>query len=220
MFPLYSNSNVILARYLMAKRIQNIYYNLLIQSLMKHCKVFVLRIDVALPPEIVLSAISVFTHRYIEIERRAGNDPLYLTVREISLEGRIHHHLLLFFNGNRTRCSYQHFLNARTVLENITSLYGYGPGHIDECNRGHRNGIMIERNTISYDDLFEVLRQSSYLAKTESKETTPGKSYFYSKVPIVQLTDEDITRNFQALFPNLIFGIGTQWFQFSDKTFF
>lgn len=212
MIQLYSNNNVILARYLMATRIQNIYYNLLIQSLTKHCKVFVLRIDVALPPEIVLSTISDFTHRYIEIERRAGNDPLYLTVREISLEGRIHHHLLLFFNGNRTRCSYQHFLNARTILANITSHYGYGPGHIDECNRGHRNGIMIERNTRSYDDLFEVLRQSSYLAKTESKETTPGKSFFYSKVPIVQLTDEDITRNFQALFPNLIFGIGSQWY--------
>ena len=39
-----SNGSVFLD-YEMSVRIQNIYYNLLIQALQKHCKVFVLRMD-------------------------------------------------------------------------------------------------------------------------------------------------------------------------------
>ena len=63
-----SNENVFLD-YEMSVRIQNIYYNLLIQALQKHCKVFVLRIDIHIPQEIVLQVISDFNHRFIEKER-------------------------------------------------------------------------------------------------------------------------------------------------------
>ena len=201
-----SNESVFLD-YEMFIRIQNIYHNLLIQALQKHCRVFVLRIDVHIPQDIVLQVISDFNHRFIEKEKIAGYDPLYIVVREISFGKRIHHHMALFLDGNRTNNPYQHYENARIVLRNTCGLYG----EIVECNDKLRNGIMIERNTASYNDLFEVLRQLSYLAKKIQKDNVPGKTFFYSKVPILPLGNEDITRCFQSLFPNLTFGM-TNWY--------
>jgi hypothetical protein len=113
----------------------------------------------------------------------------------------------LSLDGNKTNNPYQHFQNARIVLGKICGSYGC----INECNDGHRNGIMLERNTATYNDLFEALIQFSYLAKIKTKEDVPGKTFFYSKVPILPLRNEDISRCFQTLFPNLTFGI-TTWY--------
>ena len=71
---------------------------------------------------------------------------------------------------------------------------------------------MIDRNSTTYNNLYEVLRQISYLAKKTQKDNVPGKSFFYSKVPILPLSDDDITRVFQSLFPYLTFGTGTHWY--------
>ena len=191
----------------MSRRIQNIYYNLLIHALQRHCKVFVMRIDIHLPQEMDQCVIMDFNHRFIEKEKNAGYDPLYIMVREYSSEKHIHYHMGLFLDGNRTNNPYQHFQNARIVLGNICGSYGC----INECNDGHRNGIMLERNTATYNDLFEALIQFSYLEKNKTKEDVPGKTFFYSKVPIIPLSNEDISRSFQSLFPNLTFGM-TNWY--------
>ena len=191
----------------MSRRIQNIYYNLLIHALQRHCKVFVMRMDIHLPQEMDQSLIMDFNHRFIEKEKNTGYDPLYIMVREYSSEKHIHYHMGLFLDGNRTNNPYQHFQNARIVLGNICGSYGC----INECNDGHRNGIMIERNTATYNDLFEALIQFSYLAKKKTKEDVPGKTFFYSKVPILPLRNEDISGCFQTLFPNLTFGM-TNWY--------
>ena len=79
------NGSVFLG-YEMDVRIQNIYYNLLILSLQRHCKVFVLRMDVHLPQDMNQCAIMIFNHRFIEKEKNAGYDPLYIMVRELSSE--------------------------------------------------------------------------------------------------------------------------------------
>ena len=209
------NGSVFLG-YEMDVRIQNIYYNLLILSLQRHCKVFVLRMDVHLPQDMNQCAIMDFNHRFIEKEKNAGYDPLYIMVRELSSEKKIHYHMVLFLDGNKTNNPYQHFQNARIVLGNICGSYGC----INECNDGHRNGIMLERNMTPYSELYEVLRQISYLAKTDQKQDVPGKTFFYSKIPILPLNNEDITRCFQLLFPNLSFGTGTQWYLcLADKDF-
>ena len=191
----------------MDTRIQNIYYNLLILSLQRHCKVFVMRMDIHLPKEMFQGVIMDFNHRFIEKEKNAGYDPLYIMVRELSSEKKIHYHMALFLDGNKTNNPYQHFQNARLVLGNICGAYGC----INECNDGHRNGIMLERNITPYNDLCEVLCQISYLAKTNTKEDVPGKTFFYSKVPILPLRNEDISRYLQSLFPNLTFGM-TNWY--------
>ena len=202
-----SNENVFLD-YEMSVRIQNIYYNLLIQALQKHCKVFVLRMDIHIPQELVLQTISDFNHRFIEKEKIAGYDPLYIVAREISFGKRIHHHMALFLDGTKTNNPYQHFENARIVLRNYCGSYG----EINECNDNLKNGIMIDRNSTTYNNLYEVLRQISYLAKKTQKDNVPGKSFFYSKVPILSISDDDITRAFQSLFPYLTLGTGTQWY--------
>ena len=210
-----SNENVFLD-YEMSVRIQNIYYNLLIQALQKHCKVFVLRMDVHIPQELVLQIISDFNHRFIEKEKIAGYDPLYIVAREISFGKRIHHHMALFLDGNKTNHPYQHFENARIVLRNYCGSYG----EINECSDNLRNGIMIDRNSTTYNNLYEVLRQISYLAKKTQKDNVPGKTFFYSKVQIIPLGEEDITMYFQSLFPHLTFGPGTQWYSsLFDKSF-
>lgn len=203
----YSPNDHVFLKYQMDARIQNIYYNLLIHSLQKHCRVFIVRLDIHLPQEMDQRVIMDFNHRFIEKEKNAGYDPLYIMVREYSSEKHIHYHMGLFLDGNRTNNPYQHFQNARIVLGNICGSYGC----INECNDGHRNGIMLERNTVTYNDLFEVLIQFSYLAKIKTKEDVPGKTFFYSKVPILPLGNEDITRCFQSLFPNLTFGT-TNWY--------
>ena len=207
MFLASSSSNQVFLNIPMFRRIQNIYYNLLIHSLQRHCKVFVLRIDIHLPQEIAQRVITDFNRRFIEKEKNAGYDPLYIMVREYSSEKHIHYHMGLFLDGNRTNNPYQHFQNARIVLKNICGSYGC----INECNDGHRNGIMLERNTVTYNDLFEVLIQFSYLAKIKTKEDVPGKTFFYSKVPILPLSNEDISCLFQSLFPRLAFGT-TNWY--------
>ena len=207
MFLQSSLSNRVFLDYSMDTRIQNIYYNLLILSLQRHCKVFVMRIDIHLPKEMFQGFIMAFNHRFIEKEKNAGYDPLYIMVREKSSEKNTHYHMVLFLDGNKTNNPYQHFQNARIVLRNTCGDYGC----INECNDGHRNGIMIERNTATYNDLFEVLIQFSYLAKIKTKEDVPGKSFFYSKVPILPLTNEDISRHLQSLIPNLTFGM-TNWY--------
>ena len=208
MFLQSSSSNRVFQDYPMDTRIQNIYYNLLILSLQRHCKVFVMRMDIHLPKEMFQGVIMDFNHRFIEKEKNAGYGPLYIMVRENSSEKNIHYHMVLFLDGNKTNNPYQHFQNARIVLGNICGSYGC----INECNDGHRNGIMLERNMTPYSELYEVLRQISYLAKTDQKQDVTGKTFFYSKVNIIPLGEEDITMHFQSIFPHLTFGPGTQWY--------
>ena len=208
MFLQSSSSNRVFQDYPMDTRIQNIYYNLLILSLQRHCRVFVMRMDIHLPKEMFQGVIMDFNHRFIEKEKNAGYDPLYIMVRENSSEKNIHYHMVLFLDGNKTNNPYQHFQNARIVLGNICGSYGC----INECNDGHRNGIMLERNMTPYNDLCEVLFQISYVAKKDQKQDVTGKTFFYSKVQINPLGEEDITMHFQSLFPHLTFGTGTQWY--------
>ena len=188
-----SNGRVFLG-YEMDERIQNIYYNLLLMSMYRHCKVFVMRMDIHLPQHLSQFYIMDFNHRFIE--------------KEFSSEKKTHYHMVLFLNGNKTNNTYQHFENARTVLRNICGDYGC----INECNEGHRNGILLDRILTTYNDLCEVLCQISYIAKKEQKENVTGKTFFYSKVDITPLGEEDITMYFQYAFPYLTFGAGTKWY--------
>ena len=208
MFLQSSSSNRVFQDYPMDTRIQNIYYKLLILSLQRHCKVFVMRMDIHLPKEMFQGVIMDFNHRFIEKEKNAGYGPLYIMVRENSSEKNTHYHMVLFLDGNKTNNPYQHFQNARIVLGNICGSYGC----INECNDGHRNGIMLERNMTPYNDLCEVLFQISYVAKKDQKQDVTGKTFFYSKVQIIPLGEEDISMYFQSIFPNLTFGPGAQWY--------
>ena len=156
--------------------------SVLTNSLQKHNKVFVQRIDIRLPLEFQQKGIIPFNKRFIEKEKNAGYDPKYIVVREVSKHKNIHYHMALFLDGNKTENTYQHFKNAETVLQKVI-----GPGYsinglIDRCDRGHRNGITINRNNPNQDDLDEVHGQLSYLAKEYEKKGVKGKTFFTSRI--------------------------------------
>ncbi len=151
-------------------------------ALQKHNKVFVQRVDVRLPLELQQKGIIRFNKRFIEKERNAGYDPDYIIVRELSRNKKIHYHMALFLDGNKTMRTYEHFQNAETVLQNVIGKGNNIKGLIDRCDRGHRNGIMIHRNNPNQDDLKEIQRQLSYLAKEEQKKGVKGKTFFSSRI--------------------------------------
>ena len=151
-------------------------------SLQEYNKVFVQRIDIRLPLEFQQNGIIPFNKRFIEKEKNAGYGPKYIIVREVSKNKNIHYHMALFLNGNKTENTYQHFKNAEIVLQNVIGPEYSVNGLIDRCDRGHRNGIMIHRNNPNQDDLNEVHRQLSYLAKRDQKQNVKGKTFFTSRI--------------------------------------
>ena len=151
-------------------------------ALQRHNKVLVQRLDVRFPLELQQEAIRRFNKRFIEKEKNAGYDQNYIVVRELSKNKNTHYHMALFLDGNKTENTYQHFKNAETVLQKVI-----GPGYsinglIDKCDRGHRNGITINRNNPNQDDLDEVHGQLSYLAKEYEKKGVKGKTFFTSRI--------------------------------------
>lgn len=152
------------------------------EALQKHNKVFVMRMDIHFPQKVENKMIARFTRRFNERERRHGYDPKHITVKEISDSGRIHFHMALFLDGNKTQSIKPHIDNANTVMNNI--LKGEcdnTKGLIDSCSHGHNNGIMIKRESEDYIKINELSRQLSYLAKEDQKENIKGKTFFYSK---------------------------------------
>ena len=149
----------------------------------RHCKAFVMRLDVHLPKEIQQDGIRKFNHRFIEKEKRAGYDPVYVMARELSKKGNIHYHMALFLNGNKTESIFDHIKNAEKVLENIVEKeqIEHQKAWIERCDKDHRNGITLCRNDLNTYDLHEVQRQISYLAKKEQKKGIKGKCFFSSK---------------------------------------
>ena len=151
-------------------------------SLQKHNKVFVQRMDIRFPLELQQKGIIRFNKRFIEKERNAGYDPDYIFVRELSKNKKIHYHMALFLDGNKTMRTYEHFQNAENVLQNVIGEEYSVKGLIDRCDRGHRNGIMLNRNNLNQDDIKEVQRQLSYLAKEDQKKGVKGKTFSTSRI--------------------------------------
>ena len=149
----------------------------------RHCKTFVMRLDIHLPKEMQQDKIVPFNHRFIEKEKIAGYDPAYATARELSTSGNIHYHMALFLNGNKTKSIFNHIKNAEVVLQNVVGkeMIDQKKAWIESCNKKGRNGIMLNRRDLNIHDLLEVQRQISYLAKIEQKENVHGKTYFTSK---------------------------------------
>ena len=161
----------------MEQKILNATSNVMNDYMKRRSKMWVQRIDVILPEGMDQKMISIFNQRFKECEKKQGFDPAYVMVREVSSQGRTHYHMALFLNGQKTMHVQQHFDNAQRILNNVAP-----GGHIDYCNDGHRNGIMIKRNAPDPEDLTEVQRQVSYLAKTHQKAGVKGKTFFSSRI--------------------------------------
>ncbi len=162
----------------MNKKILKASFKLMNNYINEHAKTLVIREDIHLPEGTEQEAIIRINKRYIEKEKNAGYAPAHIVAREISSKGKVHYHMVLFVNGEKTESTYPHFENMKKVIQNTV-----GPGgSVHYCNDGHRNGIMIHRDNPDLTDLHEAQRQVSYLAKTDQKEGVKGKTFFTSRI--------------------------------------
>ena len=144
----------------------------------RHSKTFAMRGDVHLPEGSDQKLIMKFNHRFIESQKNKGYDPAYIMVREISDEGKTHYHMALLLNGQKIQSTYNVFKDAERILNNVA-----GPGgSINHCDNGHRNGIMVMRDDPDPRNIYELKRQSSYLAKIKQKDNVKGKTFFRSQI--------------------------------------
>lgn len=157
--------------------------NVMDDYMVRHSKMFAMRLDVHLPKETDPKMIMVFNHRFIGKEKYQGYGPAYVMTKEIGEEeGNIHFHLALFLNGQKTESIKPHLDNAWKVLTKIRDLENKEGGRIDPCNERGRNGIMVKRDDPDPRNLQAVQQQMSYIAKTEQKENVKGKTYFTSRI--------------------------------------
>ena len=164
----------ILPRYTMNPQYLRLIESRLQDALKIRKRVFVMRLDVHFPSTFPYSSISTFLKRFIRKEQSAGYSPTYVWVREYAPQVGLHYHLVLFLNGYKTRQTYPHIQNARTVLAQLISDAKRSDPDLDssnasihDCSNRH-NGIMVYRD--NYDEsLAEVYRQTSYLAKIDQK---------------------------------------------------
>lgn len=162
----------------MYKKILNAIDNVMGDYMDRHSKTFAMRGDVHLPEGSDQKLIMKFNHRFIESQKNKGYDPAYIMAREISPEGKIHHHIALLLNGQKVENTYYVFEDMKRILNNVA-----GPGgSINHCNEEHRNGIMVKRDDPDSRNLQEVQRQFSYVAKIEQKNNVKGKTYFTSRI--------------------------------------
>lgn len=150
------------------------------QMFSKHKRVFAMRFDMRLPAGTDTSDNSAFRRfmtYFIQAEKRAGNDPVYIAVREESETKSVHYHILLLLDGDRTRRSFYHIKLANHIYN---LKFGYSEdtytGMINDCTkdeygRRHPNAYLINR-----DDFYQKannenpsFRQASYLAKASQK---------------------------------------------------
>jgi hypothetical protein len=147
----------------------------------KHGRVYSMRFDLRLPPEVDASSDNSefrrFMTYFVQVERRWGNDPMYCAVREESDTKGVHYHILLLLDGNRTRNSYYHIELANKIYN---KKFGYPEGKcsgmINDCTkdnygRKHPNGYLIDRDDYYTSESSEndSFRQASYLAKASQK---------------------------------------------------
>lgn len=161
----------------MNEKILNALNTILNDYIDRHSKTLVIRMDVHPPEEADPNMIMKFNHRLIETEKYHGNDPAYITAREVKKNGKVHYHMALFLNGQKTENTHYHFEYAKRILNNVAP-----GGYINYCNDGHRNGIIINRSDTDLKNLHEVQQQISYLAKKEQKENVIGKTFFSSRI--------------------------------------
>lgn len=169
---LYNQLNI-LNSYTMNSKHLKIIERILLEALKQRNRVFVLRMDVHFPPHFPIDAITTFLKRFIQRERNHGYAPTYVAMREYTVEAGIHYHIILFLNGYKTRRIESHIKNARDVMDRMVELSIAEHPELD-CSRAmiypcddNQNGIMVYRD--DKESIDAVLRQASYLAKTDQK---------------------------------------------------
>ena len=154
---------------------------LLSQALDKHSQLTITRFEVHPVKEDI--NIMRFNQRLVEMEKRKGNDPLYMTVPEIGESGNIHFHELFILNGNKTRHGWSLLQDAKRVLKNML-----GDDPDQKCGKIHLSKydsqyeFILRRNAIDKDTISELSKKINYIAKLEQKDKIKGKSFYSSQI--------------------------------------
>jgi len=161
--------------------------------LSRHSKVFAMRLDVRKPDSVQDEKnewFSQYQAHFIKKEKRAGYDPAYIAVREVSENGKVHYHEYLMVNGNKTQNIHNHIENANSVMNTMQGLNpGEHSGLIDDCTHDRNgnpqvNGEMINPKTWEGQCAQQAsFRHASYLAKDVQKNTPKGtRELFASQI--------------------------------------
>lgn len=156
--------------------------------LSKHSKVFALRFDIRYPKGDTTydkNKINDFNYNFkrnLNREKVQGGhkvDPRLISVHEKHKSDKNHYHYLLLVNGNAHQSGYYLHQKANKIWKNM--LDSSEDGLVDFCNTGHKNGIMIDKNSPEFEKQYnEAFYQASYLAKKRGKEN-PDKGAWLVK---------------------------------------
>ena len=158
--------------------------SLMDNAIIKHNKVFFMRLDLRFPRNMTHSSdnsyIVNFINSYITNLTRQQLDPKYIWVREQSREKHQHYHLILLLNGNKTKSIYGHVQKAEELWGKQFSLSAGNNGLVNSCTKSRngeqqQNGTMIKRNSEDFQTAYyKAFERSSYLAKKHTKQSLPG----------------------------------------------
>lgn len=166
----------------------------MVDMLLKHCRVFVMRFDInfgsAMTPQSNNELFCRFFAHFFKMESRAGYDPRAVTVREVSGNDKVHYHVCLMLDASETNHIENHIKNANEVYNCMFGLPpGTRSGNINNCTvdshwRYQDNGLIIYRdNQRGLPAANACFKQASYLAKDSQKDAPPGvREVFSSKL--------------------------------------
>lgn len=162
-------------------------YDRLSFSTTRHSQVFVMSLVVSYPADRNYSIDNSLFCRFLAdfIRSRSHLDPHYVWSREQSTDspGRFHYHLSLFFNGNMTQNSIEHFHLAQYFWAKTLSIPD-ASGLVHLCQPQsplsfNNSGFKLVRTDPHYNTIFqEVFHYLSYIAKTDTKCPMPGVRSF------------------------------------------
>lgn len=178
------------------KKIESIFQNMTTENTRVFFAMFVLKYpsDSALNYPNNNELLSNFIEALILHCKKQDYKPKYLWVRECSINGQVHYHLMLLLNEN-------YIQNAHGLLHKATELWqgwlgiedGRGLVHLCEPEEnninGYGGGVKIRRNDPNFQQVYaESFQRASYLAKCYSKgEAPPNINEFgSSRVPLAR----------------------------------
>ena len=159
-------------------------------------KVFFMRYDVRIPEGMYIEDNKTFRDfqaNFIKNLSRQGLKPQYIAVREQSKEKHQHYHVALLLDGQKTQSIHNHIQTAERLWDLTLGLpkKENGYGLIDDCTTSRSGEKQVNGVMLRYDDPWrpdkkdDCFRRASYLAKTNTKESSPKgqRELFSSRIP-------------------------------------
>ncbi len=160
--------------------------DILNSSLEKHDKILAKRLDIHLPQDTppdhckkILSDVTAEIMRDLNRPRirgvekaRPALDPKYIMTIEQNQSDQPHGHMVLTLNGNNVKSGYHPTQEMKKIVERKLG----NAALLHECQNGE---FMLHRGNA--EELAEVVRATSYIAKVRTKENNQGRELMRSQ---------------------------------------